>query len=152
MSSNNDVMFGAEDQEQLEHYTRNDYIVSFLDGHLSPAPEVVDVQKYKRIELDPDVETDAIIENTIENWDVSLSDPEGDTGLHDPATIPEVREAAETFCKILVEHYCVWMCEPDGPVEEVDTLEWIKEHRPDWLNNEPDRFAHLEEVGCGGGN
>ena len=142
----NKMMFGGEDDELLEHATRDDYIATFLDRggyHHGLVPEVVDVQKYKRIELDPDVETDAIIENTIENWDVSLSDPEGDTGLHDPATIPEVREAAETFCKILSEHYCVWMCEPDGPVEEVDTLAWIKEHRPDWLANEPDRFAHL---------
>ena len=46
------------------------------------------------------------------------------------------RKEAQDYCDFMNsrKEYTPWACEP-VVTEEVDTMEWIKEHRPDWLED-----------------
>ena len=49
-----------------------------------------------------------------------------------------MRSAEEAFVAVLVASYEVWHCEEDEAARtEVNIVEWVREHRPDWLEVKP---------------
>ena len=136
MSEREIVFWGWEDDESLSHYDKDEAIEAMLDGMDEPIaalPETIEVCGFARMEIHPNVlSADAILEDALERLDEEYADPHGE--IEEPT--PAMKTAAEAFVAVIKAEYMVWNCEVVAR-ETVNVREWIKEHRPDWLEPTP---------------
>ena len=121
------VFWDCQDSETLRYETKDEAIEYFLDDLLWDAiPKKIEVKGYARRVAVPGMLSP--LDYVLEYLDEELGDPDGN--LVTPTE--RMKKAEQEFIKVILEEYEPWACEP-VVTEEVDTMAWIKEHRPDWL-------------------
>jgi hypothetical protein len=129
--------YSCRDEERLTHTDPDEAIESYLDdcfepdGTLNGFPETVTLRAYDPFKLDPEVIAGEVLERTIKACDEEYGDPTGD----DTPQTARMKEAALAFAKVFVEEYEVFMC-LEADREEVDVESWVKQHHPEWLEDE----------------
>ncbi len=125
------VLWGAEDQEQLTHTEMDDAIESALDGmdDINNLPETLVVCGFARMEL-PSAEHLAThaLERILEELDEEHCDPDGNY----TEETEYMKKAAIRFATSVLDEYTSWACEIVKR-ETIDVKKWIKENRPEWL-------------------
>lgn len=124
-------MWGGEDDEILTALDIEDAIESILDCPPdSDFPGVVEVWGYKRRSVEDlsILDPDQLLEDILERLHEEYGSPLGDI----PEPTEKMKKAATELSKAVAEDYQVWACDP-VLIVEVDSMKWIKEHRPDWL-------------------
>ena len=140
MEKGNRIYWSIEDEEQLSHSDPHDAIEEYLDQiEISMLTEehTVTVYEFKPMEVDPKFLHP--LDVLLEHLDEEYGNPED---YSEPTA--KMKEAEAAFVKIVLEEYDVWGCEKTGKFETVNSLVWIREHRPDWLEDKP--CAQKDEV------
>lgn len=127
-----------EDGDILTHTEQDEAIEYILDGlivDVNDLPETLEICGYARKEMsDKSLNWDVeyVVESLIERWDEEYG---GDdyTKITD-----DMKSVAENFINEMKELYIVWQCEIVKK-ETINVKEWIKENRPNWLENSPTR-------------
>ena len=127
--------WGSKSVEYLTHTEMDDAIESMLDGigDINVLPKTIEICSYARMEL-PKAESlaSSVLESLIEDLDNEHGDPTGD---HLTEISDTMKEAAKDFVTAVLKEYVSWACEL-VKCETVNVQEWIKENRPDWLEEE----------------
>ena len=116
--------WGPRGAEYLYATDKDEAIEAIIDG-LDAFPEKIEICGYA--EMIPDWAHYAPLESMLDNLDEEYGDPDG--GYTKPT--PDMKKAEEAFMSVIAEEY-----EPCCEVitqETIDVAEWIKVHRPDWL-------------------
>jgi hypothetical protein len=118
-------------EERLVYTTVDEAIEHWLDA--MPAAEFVDtvtVQEFApvRAEISPD----SVLDFVLENLDEEYGDPDGDQTERTLA----MQTAEQAFINTILAEYEPWNCAPTGRTAQVAALEWVREHRPNWLKGE----------------
>jgi len=125
------ILWDAEGCEHLTHTEMDVAIEAALDGmdDINNLPEILTVRGYARMEL-PSAKSLAInaLDSMLETLDEEHSNPEGDG----TARTDEMQKAAVEFATVVLDGYTSWACEI-VKTETINVQEWIKENRPDWL-------------------
>jgi hypothetical protein len=118
----------------------DDAIEEALDFRLSPSmtaadvlatlPDEITVYGYSHQVLDPQRIGEHALDALLEYLDDEYGDPDGRASEPTNTT----KEAANTFAAVVIKDYVVWTCDE---VEQhvVDVEAWVREHRPDWLED-----------------
>lgn len=117
-----------EDVEYLWHQDKDEAIHHLLEEE-NTIPLELKIYGYARKSISPEYE-EGLLENIYETLNGEYSSPDGD--CCDPNE--KVIEAFNNFFKILTEEYEPWGCEVVCS-EKINTKEWIKKNRPDWLKD-----------------
>lgn len=125
--------WGLEDDEQLIHTEMDDAIESILDGvdAVDALPKTIEVCGFIHSEPNAKSEAAKILAQLLENLDKDYGDP---GGAFTKAT-DGMKRAAKVFVITVLEEYTVWACELVKR-ETINVREWIKENRPDWLEED----------------
>lgn len=127
--------WGEDYADDLTHTAINDAIEEALTGYdsLDEMPEVITMKGYVREDIDPHV-INALIETVCETALARLDDEYGNPNeWTEPSKT--VKKAAKTFIDILIAEYIVWSGR-EVDEKEINTRAWIKEYRPEWLEEE----------------
>jgi len=121
------------EEEHLTYDDMDDAIEAYLDD-FGPTgertPKTVTVYGFARMELKR--AECRVLADLLERLDEEYGDPDGDWGVATTA----MEEAEKHFIDVVLAEYCPWACEAVKEVT-VDTNEWIKEHRPNWIKEKP---------------
>jgi hypothetical protein len=129
--------------DRLTHQDESDAIEYALDAWLTPKmtaaeviatlPKTLTVYEFSRMEVEADVDSLAYsaIERAFEALEEEYGDPESEGDV-----TQGMRDAALAFAQVMVAEYSPWACEQTGQ-HEVDVETWIRENRPDWLEDKP---------------
>ena len=121
--------WGQEEDERLTHTEMDDAIESILDSPISELPETIEVCGFTHIKLtDVDSLAEGVLERFLDRLDEEYSDPDG--CYTDPTG--KMIEASKEFVATVLDEYKVWACELVSR-ETVNVKDWIKENRPEWL-------------------
>jgi hypothetical protein len=121
----------CRDGEDLTHTDRDAAIEDFLSDVPGPVPQTLEVSGYAPMEL-PEL---SYLHDRIRDYisDVLLdeyADPE------EPVILPEsVTMAIDLVARLLHHDYTPWSCDLVRK-ETVDVAAWVREHRPDWIDEE----------------
>ncbi len=121
----------SDDEERLIHTDIDEAIESILDG-TDKLPEKLEICGFARMEL-PGVEflaTD-VLDRLLEGLDEDHGDPDGSY----TSGTDKMKEAAVKFTATVLDEYVSWACEIVKR-ETVDVAAWVKENRPEWLEQE----------------
>lgn len=127
------IFWDACERERLTHSDIDEAIEEYLDQIASSEwPEIVTVKGYVR--LAPSIEE---YEGTrVESFLESLDEEYGDPDAYHATPPSEAMKAAElVFIKAVLAEYEPWQCEP-AITKEIDAMAWVREHRPEWLEDE----------------
>ena len=124
------VFWGDKEDEHLIHTDMDDAIESILDD-IKDLPETVEVCGFARRELISKGTSNHVLEHLLEHLDQEYADPDG--SYSDPTK--GMIEASDTFVAAVLKEYKVWACDLIKR-ETVNVQSWIKENRPDWLEEE----------------
>lgn len=117
----------SNDAEVLYYSTKKEAIESHLDDSDKLAGKIT-VYGYARMVIPEPTESDVmdLVEEFFEGrWEEYV-------GEDAPDITDRMQEAAQQFFTVMREEFVPWACE-QVTSEEVDVLAWIKENRPDWL-------------------
>ena len=118
--------------EILYHDTKDEVLEAYLDSvDRDKWERVITVYGYARMIVPEPDDSDAasVAEETLDcRWEDFIGEDGSDV-------TDRMKEAALTFLKVLHEEFVPWACEVVTS-EEVDVAAWIKEHRPDWLEQQ----------------
>lgn len=119
-------------EERLLHLEPHDAIEAIIDGlHPVGFDEIGEVTVYEYAPMKPSAnECGSPLESILERLDEKYADPDGYDGF-DPTEA--MREAERDFIAAVLAEYVPWMCCQTGEKVTVNALEWVREHRPDWL-------------------
>lgn len=138
----NNLMFYTceEDPEHLYYTDEDDAIEEVLDGMLSPTMKANDVLStlpssvtvycyvpYNISDLDINIFANNMLQGLLEALDDRFGNDDDHTSITEEQLI-----LAKTFVQTIVNNYDVWSCKEISK-HEIDTLSWIKENRPYWL-------------------
>src|SRR5690606_19353922 len=84
--------------------------------------------------MKPDPDSYNPLEHILEQLDDEFGDPDSCDGT---AATEAMKQAEKVFIAAVLAEYTPWMCEKTGNEVTVDALEWVREHRPDWLQETP---------------
>ena len=123
------VYWDADGEERLTHDDRDEAIESILENS-DQGDGDLEICGYARMAL-PGTErmADEVLEHLFEYTLEEYSDPEGD---YDAGQTDAMKAAAIKFIEVFKAEYVPWACEIVKR-ETIDVEEWIKENRPDWL-------------------
>lgn len=125
------VFWGDDGCEVLTHSDPDEAIEAYIDGfHPDPIATIGEITMYEYAPMKVSV-SDCLspLELVLENLDEEYGDPDGD-GYE----VTDAMKAAEkAFLEIVAAEYRPWSCEQTGKSVTVNALEWVQEHRPDWL-------------------
>lgn len=116
--------WGEADDERLTHRTEDEAIEEILDA-LEPFPETITIVGFAP--MVPDWKFVTPLADIMEQLD-----DDGYGGEDGSDTTPAMKEAEAAFLAVLKAEYVAWSCE-EITRKEVNVAEWIKAHRPDWL-------------------
>ena len=133
--------WGQEEDERLTYTERDIAIESILDGPITELPETIEVCGFNHIKLtDADSLAEGVLKRFLERLDEEYSDPDG--SYTDPTD--KMTEASKEFVATVVDEYKVWACELVSS-ETINVQKWIKENRPEWLE-ENDKWQQLKII------
>jgi hypothetical protein len=116
--------WGEEDDERLTHQTKDEAIEAILDA-VDELPEAITIVGFAPMVVDWQFITP--LADLIERLD------DDGYGGEDGSEITKAMEEAEAaFMAVVKSEYVSYSCE-EVTREEVNVGEWIKAHRPDWL-------------------
>jgi hypothetical protein len=125
--------WGAQEEERLIYDDKNEAIEAILEDlgieDIADMPETIEVCGYARMR--PNIVESYkgdILERLLESLDEEHADPEGDRTEPTEA----MQEAEAAFLAVIQKEYEAWGCE-EIIRETVNVKEWVKAHRPDWL-------------------
>lgn len=118
----------AEDSETLRHETLDGAVNAVLDG-VQNFPATLVVHGYRRMK--PEISYPRALEDLLEQLDEEYGNPDGG----DTQPTPAMLAAEKAFYEAVLAEYKPWACEQVASVT-IDVPTWIREHRPDWLDNE----------------
>jgi len=119
------VYWGQRDANQLTYTDKDEAIEEILDG-IDKFPSTIEICGYA--EMRPNWAHYAPLESMLDNLDEEYGDIDG--GYTEPT--PDMKKAEEAFMSVIAEEYKPGACEVITQ-ETIDVAEWIKVHRPDWL-------------------
>lgn len=127
------AFWDARESEVLEHRDIHDAVEDYVEGMGElPADDEATVrvtgcnQRSAAGFLDG-----SVLEYALERLDQEFSDPEGE--YTEPTAAMKAAEAA--FISAVLAEYHVWTCDEVVDVD-VPILPWVREHRPDWLEDD----------------
>lgn len=128
-----------DDLERLSDEDMDEAIEAYLDdlwerdqewaSYKSHLPEKLSVYGWKRIKVNADMLWEPL-EDVLDRIDEEYGDPDGDG----QDITDKMKEAQRVFLEAVAAEYKCWACEV-ACTREIDPLEWIKEHRPDWMKD-----------------
>jgi hypothetical protein len=126
----------SEDSEILSYENENDAIEYYLDDYLHALPiaewpEKITLYGFVRETLKLGNEAARILEQLLEGLDEEYGNPEKAT-----TETEGMKKAAEEFVQKVAAEYQVWSCKRVAS-EEINVMEWVKEHCPQWLTENP---------------
>jgi hypothetical protein len=121
--------WGDEMDEVLSYEDMDEYIESVLDDFMEPShcPETLIVWGYAHKEMTTK-DMPSVLDNLLEGLDEDFGNPDGGYSEVTEA----MKEAEKVFLEVVRKEYTPWICEPVCK-EEINVTDWIKENRPDWL-------------------
>lgn len=120
------------DAEQLSWDEQNVAIEMHLDQIPKDEwPETLTVYGFVRETLKLGNEAARILEQILESLDENYGNPEEAT-----AETEGMKKAAEEFVQKVAAEYQVWSCKRVAS-EEINVMDWVKEHAPQWLAENP---------------
>jgi len=124
--------------ETFTHTDPDDAVEAYLDSVAGcTLPETVVVHRYRRNVISKtDVENGAesSLGQLLENFDEEYGDPDEGSICSD-----EMKSIMLEATQKIADLYTVWHCDEVGEPIEVDTAAWIREHAPNWMENEQTR-------------
>ena len=117
----------SEGEERLTHTDRYDAIECILDG-TDKLPEKIEICGFAHLLPNVELLAHHLLEMFLESLDEEYGDPKG-SGTEATAAM---KEAAKEFTTAVLDEYKVWICILVKR-ETVDVAAWVKENRPDWL-------------------
>lgn len=120
----------SEGEERLTHTDRDDAIECILND-AGDLPEKIDICGYARMVPNGELLAHHALEHLLEDLDEEYGDPEGGY----VSGTDKMKEAAKVFTTTVLDEYVSWACEIVKR-ETVDVTAWVKENRPDWLEQE----------------
>ena len=121
----------CSDQSEILHYTEfNDAIEYHLDAVPNIEwPETLTVYGFAREIAKPNIKwiSERALEAVIEGLDEDYGNPEEQSDWTN-----EMKNDATEFVQKVIANYQVWSCK-QVTSEEINVMDWVKEHRPDWL-------------------
>ena len=129
--------WGEVDDKYLTHTEMNCAIEDILDSlwqeRIDSLPETIKVYGFARQRLS-DASKEFIAKDCLERLLEGLDDEyaEPDAGYSDPTD--GMIKASKEFVSAVLKEYVIWACEPVKH-EIINVREWIKNNRPDWLEN-----------------
>lgn len=127
------VLWSCDDGDEELIYTDMDEAIEYHLDSIAPAPfqGALKVYGYAPCIVSPnELDPRDVVEGLLERLDEYYGSPDHGT----PAT-QVMLIAAKGLCEIVIAEYKPWGHDIVETVE-VDVLEWVKEHRPDWLGVE----------------
>lgn len=114
----------------------NDDLGETIDLHLEAIdrelwPEILEIECFRQSVVPETFLASVALDRVLECLDEEFGNPDGD--YSDPTDAMKAAEAV--FIKAVLFEYSVWSCEETGEVERVNVLEWVRENRPDWLDD-----------------
>jgi len=127
----NDVFWGLLEDENLHCETPDEAIEDLLDSlDFKDMFDTTVVHEYKRLTIDPkSFDAQGPVLDLLERLDEEFGDPCGDATQISSSMLA----ASEEFIAKVIEDYDPWACELTGKKHMVNTWQWIKEFRPDWI-------------------
>lgn len=126
--------WGSEDDEQLSHEDREEYIEDRL-GEMDPEewPDFLEVVGFARVEVTAEFLGGVPLESVLDSLDETFGNP--DFGYTEPTE--GMKEAERVFLEAVLKDYVPWSCE-EVVRESVDLRVWIRGNRPEWMTPEED--------------
>jgi hypothetical protein len=133
----------SEDAELLGHESKDDAIEARLDEelydiHVESWPKTVTVYGFAREVPKWDREAQRVLDRFLEDLDEPYGNPEEATDQTDAMLV-----AAKEFVEKIKAEYQVWSCRRVTS-EEINVMEWVKEHCPHWLDEPKTSIPLLE--------
>ena len=128
------MLWGEWDDEVLTCRDAESAIESYLDMAFPEEFESigdVTVFEYRPVTIQTS-DCGSPLEGVLEYLDEQYGDPDGTPAY---AGTQEMRDAEKAFLETVIKHYKPWACEQTGKSVTVNALEWVREHRPDWLKD-----------------
>lgn len=125
------MLWGELGDESLRHHSPDDAIEEIIDGlHPAGFAEIGQVTVHEFAPMKASVPSHwRPLESLLENLDEEYANPEGDGTKPTEAMLA----AEKAFIAAVLAEYKPWMCEETGKTVTVNALEWVREHRADWL-------------------
>lgn len=102
-----DILYGLRHQEELNDSVE-DVVEYQLEGDTNSAEEIIE---FRRVAVkDWGGMGGRVLERVLEELDEEYGDPNGDF----PEPTKAMKEAADTFMKVVLDEYVPWNCEPTG--------------------------------------
>jgi hypothetical protein len=134
------IYWGHPDEEHLTCVDPDEAIEEIIDGYYGEGEATEDVLRdlgevsvtgFAHAELNRESVAEMMLEDTLERIGETYGDPDGEG---DQAT-DAMKSAALVCADAIIADYRVWLCEPVTEYK-VNALEWVKENRPDWLEED----------------
>lgn len=125
------IFWTCRDSERLTCESVDEAVEEYLDAvPMYEWPETLTVRGFE-----PQAATydgDTVLERMLEHLDEEYGDPDGDP----TEPTEEMKAAADAFVTVVLAGYRSWACEECETVD-VNVREWVKENRPDRLEEAP---------------
>lgn len=130
------IFWGEPGDEKLTHQSVHDAIEAIIDGlHPVGFAEIGQITVHEFASMTAKVPHWSALESLLKSLDEEYANPDGDGTEPTEA----MRAAEKAFTAAVLAEYKPWMCEATGSTVTVNALEWVKEHRPDWLQSREGR-------------
>jgi len=126
------TFWGIKDQDN-DHMTATDPgeaihdLLDYLDS--DEWPETVTAVAYVSVSIPEGYLRRVPIERVLEVLDEEFGDRDG----YPTEATAKMLDAEAVFIKAVLAEYVPYTCEPTGEEFTVNTLEWVKENEPEWL-------------------
>jgi len=118
--------FEDRDEAIRDYLEYIELVIENIDGMPFVLPETIEVFGYARRRISTNCWIP--LEAVLEHLDEEYGDPDG--GWTEPTEA--MSKAEDAFIRVVCDEYEPWSCEEVWS-EQVNVLEWIKEHEPEWL-------------------
>jgi len=122
------VDFWDYDDVEFLSYTDKDEAIEYALDDLDELPDKLEICGYARKIMTESAESlgDCVLDDLLERFDDEYG------GEDETERTEEMKKAATIFANKMLSLYSVWQCEIIKR-ETIDVKEWVKENRPDWL-------------------
>jgi hypothetical protein len=121
--------WGAPHCERYTHTDPDDAIEEILDEASGPPADYGEVVVVEVAPVNVALYAYSVLDPLLNDLDEEYGDPEGEPTEPTKA----MKQAAAAFVRAVVADYKVWLCEPTGNEVRVNALDWVRVHRPHWL-------------------
>lgn len=133
------IFWGSDFDELLTYRDPNEAIEAYLDQVDLPFVELGELTMYEYKPMKAALPSCwSPLEIVLEALEEDYGNPDG----NGPEVTDAMKEAEQEFLRAILEEYQPWMCEQTGKSVTVNALAWVREHRPDWLEDKSNARTH----------